>query len=151
MGTGSIWQKDRILYPPTRKLSVRVYNRSMKRKLFVLSMCAVALLSFFALNKLAHASLTRTPFGGRVVSTVVPDVTCAGGTGPITIIPSRPTYPPAAYYIPAGTRTGRSVKTSSWILGYYSITPNETYCQIETPAGPAPFPVLVIKLYGASK
>lgn len=108
------------------------------------------LITFFIFKNTTFAGLTKSSFGGKIVATEIPDVTCEGGVGPITIYPSRSSYPESPYFIPT-ILNGTKVSSGKWILGLYSILPSEAYCQIQTPAGPVPFPVLVVKIYGASK
>jgi hypothetical protein len=111
-----------------------MYNRDMKKHM-ILSLILIAVL--IAVPVIANASaltsalLTR-PFGGRVIATSLPLVTCVGvGTGPITLSKIND----FSLYT---TDMSKTPKVGDWILGRTSIIPNFSTCTVYE----IPYPVL---------
>lgn len=99
-------------------------------------------------NVNAQQKPTLGNFGGRVITTIVPAVTCAAQYGPITIIPAGVPVP-GPFIIQA---TEKVVNPASKILGKYDKIMDAASCQLQTPAGPVPFPTFKIKRnFGASR
>lgn len=90
---------------------------------------------------------TIKPFGGRVVATQQPGVTCAAQYGIVNITPIGGIFPPTPYVIGATTK---SVTPGGWILGLYNsvLTPGLCYT---TTAPPVPYPTFTILKFGASR
>jgi len=93
----------------------------------------------------AGFNLLTRPFGGRVIMSMLPGVTCGGGTGPVTIMPAG-TSPAASYYFPYGLNIPPS--PGRWVLGNYSLLSFPTCYTDTTP--PSPYPTLRVTLYGIS-
>lgn len=111
--------------------------------------------SAFAAGSLTTSTLTSAlymPFGGKVVSTTNPAITCINTEGgPVTIIPVRPSMPPTPYATVIATKRHSHIviKPGSWIIGLYNPIPDVATCI--NPATGAPVPVLPIVIYGVSK
>lgn len=117
---------------------------------------------------------TGKSFGGKIISTSVPLVTCPSGGTVVVIssnieglvdigmsqidssqsVGSRTAGVSKALYnvIPYYTQDVlKKPKVGTWILGKSKITPNLTYCQMNISGTPIPFPVLPTKIYNTSK
>ena len=93
-------------------------------------LCAIPLYVFAQLK-----GVTKRPFGGQVILTAIPAVTCAAQYGAMIIRPVN-IAPPAPYYI---TTTTKNVKPGSWLLGWYSVIPSFNTCYTSTtPSVPVP-------------
>lgn len=93
-------------------------------------LCAFPLYTFAQLG-----GISKKPFGGKVILTTIPAVTCTAQYGAMVIRPVN-IAPPAPYYIPATTK---NVKYGSWLLGWYSAIPSFTTCYTNTtPSIPVP-------------
>lgn len=138
----------------------REYTESMKSSLLVLFGIILISTGIFAGTQVYAAvtpistpstlSLYR-PFGGKVISTTNPAITCINTEGgPIMITPVR-AYPPGPYATTLVTRRHSYyvVKPGSWIIGLYNPIPDVTTCI--NPETGAPVPVFAIKVYGISK
>ncbi len=123
--------------------------------LAVIVICASASFkSAFAAGGASVGSLASgyLPFGGKVLLTTNPAVTCVNTEGgPITITPIRPAFPPALYATTLTTKrySNYVIKPGAWIIGLYSPIPNMTTCI--NPETGAPVPVLPVIIYGVSK
>jgi hypothetical protein len=107
----------------------------MNKHIF-LSIGLLALL--IAIPLMTHAatflSLNRS-FGGKVIATSVPSVTCSGsGTGPITLTKTS-TF---QYYADSESK---SPQVDDWILGTTSYIPDFTTCKIKIGQYEIPYPV----------
>ncbi len=89
----------------------------------------------------AQAFGISQPFGGLVTITASPNVTCEGGAGPVTIMPSGSSAA-TPYYFPAGT-----VASGTWVLGNYDSVLDESSCQDDD----GPYPVYRVSLFGSSR
>lgn len=91
------------------------------------------------------------PFGGKVISTEIPGVTCHGSTGPIIIIPNSALFPSTPYVVTRTTKKylHKKIQPGVFIIGLYSpvMLP---LCETNTEP-PAPFFVFPIIMYGVSK
>jgi hypothetical protein len=102
---------------------------------------------FFSVFTYQTNAFTKKSFGGKIISTTIPSVTCVG-QGPITLSKMTGGLPLAI----AAQNSKSIANPMSKILGRYSLVPDSTICQQQTPAGPVPFPVYKIeKNYGTSK
>ncbi len=88
------------------------------------------------------------PFGGRVVTNIIPGVVCPG-EGPIMIIPAGVSVP-GPYAVTPGTIRHQfyTPAIGGWILGLHTVL--APVCYIPTPFGPVPFPALPIIRFGTS-
>ncbi len=149
------------------------------KKLLLITIVATICVTFSILKTpLASAANPFTnagkSFGGKIISTSVPLVTCPGG-GTVVILSSnieglinigasqidssqsagsRTTGISKALYnvIPYYTQdVFKKPTVGTWILGKSKITPNLTYCQMNIGGAPIPFPVLPTKNYNVSK
>ena len=92
----------------------------------------------------ATLGLTR-PFGGRVISSTMPGVTCPG-TGPVTIQPAG-TSLSSPYFFPVGLKTPPTA--GRWVLGNHLLTPTPVCVTNTVP--PVPYPAFMVTLYGISR
>ncbi len=86
------------------------------------------------------------PFGGKIITTKSPVITCASTYGPLTMQPITKGIPGISF-ISKGD--GGTPKTGSYILGNYELAPNVGTCY-NTETG-APVPAFSIKTYGVSR
>lgn len=94
------------------------------------------------------------PFSGKVVSAIIPGVTCPGGIGPIIIIPSSFLFPIGPYAITPATKRYLNVTIfpllpADWIIGLYS--PIMVPACWTTSWPPLPVTVYPIIIVGSSK
>ncbi len=109
----------------------------------------------------SQAAGFTNPFGGRVLSTTIPSVTCFGtGTGPVVLASNlaalgsavqggTPSSVFSGIYgaVPLYTTSTTKVpKAGQWILGRHELIPNLSTCTI----GNVPFPVKKTTNYGVS-
>lgn len=127
----------------------------MHKKLFLL------FFSIMIFGTLAHAasaidlsavsksvsSITFKPFGGRIIMTSIPNVTCAAGVGPITIQPVGGAKSDRYMAKHGANKTSGQPQNSQWILGVYGI--NSECIEIDGVIE-RPYPVTPITLYGVS-
>lgn len=121
---------------------------------------SLALVLFWTYPPTAHASISdavraaiqgassivRMPFGGQIISTVVTDVTCESGIGPISIRPAGKYAGDNYLALTSGNKTaGNTPMVDSWILGFYM--PSTPSCLLNEED---PYSVKPIKLYGVS-
>ncbi|HVY36031.1 MAG TPA: hypothetical protein VG982_02025 [Candidatus Paceibacterota bacterium] len=119
---------------------------------------------------MATSAPLTLPFGGRIISTTVPTVTCPGGTalgtGPLVLFSNLTSLGSAAYSAvnPGNSQTGfqqtvniangiynaipyfsisktKTPKVGDWILGRYNVIPDVSLCQTDAFGAPVPFPV----------
>lgn len=95
----------------------------------------------FTFSHVSAANLKTGSFGGRVVTTAVPSVTCAAQYGPILITPASGSS--AKPFVI--TATQKKVTPGGQILGLYDRKPDMKSCYLDTPFGPIPVPVYKIK------
>lgn len=85
-------------------------------------------------------------FGGRVLMTQIPFVTCTGtGTGPVLV--SGPSATGSPYY---ADMYGRTPQAGGWILGLASATRDYSTCYIQAGTYRIQFPVTKTTYYGVS-
>lgn len=99
-------------------------------------------------------SFGLSPAGGKVTSTTKGNVTCTGGTGPVTNRPAG-SSPPASYFYPAGGggSTGGSKsapRNNDWVVTLYSGFYSFSDCYTQVGPYRIPYPVYKIKLFGKS-
>ncbi len=120
------------------------------------SLLVVILISIFVGYLFLHGKPTfaqglTTPFGGLVILSPVPGVTCTGiKDGPFFVFPASGGVGPFVTTFGTKMYDNNNVFISRWLLGKRSIVPDLTLCSI--PAGNAkiPFPVFTIELTGTS-
>jgi hypothetical protein len=118
----------------------------MKKYVFISTiLIMVALLIPF----IAHAATfisSKKSFGGRVLMTEIPDVTCTGtGTGPVVVTGSSADGSP--YY---ADMFGRTPKAGDWILGLADYNQDYSTCYINVGQYRIEFPVTKTNYYGVS-
>ncbi len=95
-----------------------------------IALCAIPLYAFAQFG-----SATKLPFGGKVLLTGIPVITCTAQYGAMLIRPVN-VAPPAPYYI---TATAKTIKSGSWLLGWYLPVPSFSTCYTNTtPSVPVP-------------
>ncbi|MCU0660113.1 MAG: hypothetical protein MUD00_00660 [Candidatus Pacebacteria bacterium] len=108
---------------------------------------SITLFSFFFAAHISFAALgTMRSFGGRVISTTTPGITCGAQYGMMSIQPVG-VFPATGYTI---TATTQSVNPGGWILGLYNATPTTGICYTNT-APPIPVPSFNILKFSTSK
>jgi hypothetical protein len=154
-----------------------MHNHLVKRLLLLV--VSVAFLGTFATVTDAQLSSSLTaPYGGRVLSTSVPTVTCIipdGGTAPVVLSSNlaglvsagvasakmqdplrkinnvgKGLYQAIPLYTTQGA-TKTQPQPGKWILGNQYLIPDFTTCQTTAFGAPVPFPVVKTKTYGVSK
>jgi len=112
----------------------------------------VGFVAFLALpTPKTHAISILQPFGGKIILTTMPGVSCSPNKGPITIKPVN-IAPPSPYVITPLTKSyNNNVNIGNWIIGLYSPIP----LPLCTVGGgflkaPIPVPVLPIIMYGTN-
>src|SRR3989344_9187654 len=117
----------------------------MTRRIMLFSVAVLLALIFLVFPEKTEAIVK--PFGGRVITNIMPGVVCPG-EGPIAIIPSGVSAP-APYAVTPGTIRHQffTPAIGSWILGFHTVV--APVCYIPTPFGPIPFPALPIIRFGA--
>lgn len=117
----------------------------MKKKMLLI---VIIFLSFFvSIEKSFAISLSSTtPFGGRVISTVYPGVTCTG-TGTLFILTGMSGTSTNFY----ATNPMKKPRMGGWILGKADILPDLSICTIKLGTLSSPFPVKKTSIYGVSK
>ena len=108
----------------------------------IISLLVIALL--IAIPTMALAST----FGGFILSTTLPSVTCTAPViaGPFMI---RSSGGPVGPYVI--TTSNKRVNPSKWILGIYAPGMNSSYCHTDTDP-PVPVPVYVVSnIFGVSR
>src|SRR5690242_20204364 len=94
------------------------------------------LISFFLLSHDSFAAIgTIRPFGGRILTTTQPGVTCAAQYGVMSITPIGGIFPPTPYVIPETTKT---VSPGKLILGLYNSVLAPGLCYTDS-APPVPY------------
>jgi hypothetical protein len=91
-------------------------------------------------NVLAASSMTGQ-FGGRIITTTLPPVTCSSQYGIITMLPAKGSELPGPFIIES---TSKSINAGGQILGLYEKTPDFSTCYIQ--AGPYRIPVPTYKI-----
>jgi hypothetical protein len=104
------------------------------------TLIALGVLVSFSICSQAYAAITYRSFGGRILNTTTPEVTCAAQYGLMTIAPVG-AFPPGPFIIRA---TQKSVLSGGWILGLYNIVPDVESCYTNDPYAPMPVPTLRI-------
>jgi len=123
----------------------------MKRLVTSVLAGTFSVIFFLLFSSNASAISLYQPFGGRVISTFTPGVTCRG-EGPITIRPVGLSTPTGPYVIQLGQTTlyqYYTVHTGSWILGLYNPIPSFTSCFTDS-LPPFPVPTFAVKIFGSS-
>jgi hypothetical protein len=111
----------------------------MKRHMIIsLAIIAIVIATPFVANA---AGLTRS-FGGRILSTTIPLVTCSG-IGPTTLS----NFSGMSLYT---TNFAKTPKAGDWILGRVNIIPEYTSCQIQVGTYKIPYGVRDSSYYGLS-
>ena len=120
-----------------------------KRFVFVVFLIIAAL----CMSAQAYASFgTEKPFGGKIMITSSPGVTCAGVQyGPLTITPYGKSSISGPYVILAGKGNKGSPRSGGYILGKYSKIVNANACWTGEKPYDEPYEVYEITLYGVSK
>ncbi len=114
------------------------------RKLFT----TIAIITLFlSLFQYTFAWGLPQPFGGKIVSSTLPGISCPG-TGPVTIVPVSPLFPVTNYYIAPGVPSGYGKATDgSWVIGlYFNRFP---LCWTDS-TPPTPYSVHPVIMYGTS-
>lgn len=70
------------------------------------------------------ATGTARPFGGRVLTTSIPGITCAATYGALAVLPVV-AAPATPYFIRFASA---SVRPGSWVLGWYNPIPDVSTC-----------------------
>ncbi len=131
-------------------------SKGMSYLLFCVLLSILFLIPVSKTEALALNPVSSKPFAGRVISDSIPQVSCFGGFGPITIIPIK--GPPALYagnFLTKKYDNGNT-STGSMLLGLYKPTLSFNTCYLKTkiPAPPfyilIPIPVFVIDKLGTS-
>lgn len=134
-------------------------NHHRQLILLVLGIIAVPYITHATLEFSSSSRMPTVPFGGRVLSTKIPSVSCLGiGTGPVVLMSNLASGIGAASgsnivgniygTLPLyATNPTRVPKAGQWILGNHSIIPSFSTCVI---GESAPFPVKKTSTYGVS-
>lgn len=135
----------------------------------ILVALALIIFLFPVATRAQFVSTLTEPFGGRVLTTKIPTVTCFGtGTGPVvlnssisalgTAVSSSINGQNVGFSIASGiynalplyaTNPSRVPKTSYWMLGRHQIIPSFSTCN-STALGGFPVPVKKTSNYGVS-
>jgi hypothetical protein len=151
-----------------------LYNRIVKRHQIISIIIIVLVFApVFAYASFATAAVSS--FGGRVVSTKLPLVTCYGaGTGPLLLLSNLSSVGSAVYSStgsgqPVATRTNNIVsgtfgaipfyassnsavpRPGGWILGNAHIIPSFSTCDLQVGEYQIPFPVRTTSQYNVSR
>lgn len=98
------------------------------------------LLAFYSVKVFAFGATTKQ-FGGRILTTTTPPVTCSSQYGIILISPARGSSAPGPFIIES---TNKNVSSGGQILGKYETTMDYQTCYIQ--AGPYRIPVPTYKI-----
>jgi hypothetical protein len=91
------------------------------------------------------------PFGGLVILSPIPGVTCTGiKDGPFVTLPASGGFGPFVTTFGTKMYDKGNVFISRWLLGRRSYIPDATLCSIQVGNAKIPFPVFVIDLTGTS-
>jgi hypothetical protein len=129
----------------------------MKKNLFI-SIGIIFLLVVVPLFAHAASFISNTKsFGGKILSTTIPLVTCSGiGTGPVVLIRNLTVMPSTFLPFYAQTNysnypfTSGTPKAGDWILGTASAMLDTTTCSIQVGEFKIPFPVHDTNYYKTS-
>lgn len=101
---------------------------------------------FLVVVQIAQAQL-NVPFGGQIISTKTPGISCAAQYGPILMRPVNLSVP-GLYAIRSTTK---SVRAGQWALGLYNLVPSFTTCYTDS-TPPVPVPTFMINptIFGTS-
>lgn len=89
----------------------------------------------------AAGSISTGQFGGRIVTTQTPPITCTAQYGPIVVSPAKGSTIPGMFVI---TATNKTVNPGGQILGLYERAPDTQSCFIQ--AGPYRIPIPTYKI-----
>lgn len=104
----------------------------------------ILIVFILAIPTVLYAALLTRSFGGKVILTTIPIVTCTGsGTGPVVLIKMNG----LPYYTESQQKTP---KVGDWILGRANIIPNFSTCNIQAGPYKIPFPVRTTSDYNIS-
>jgi hypothetical protein len=119
----------------------------MKYFLSISFMVIIFFMMLFVAQKVQAFALLIPPHGGNITSTTYADVTCTGGTGPVSQRSAGSS--PSSYYVyPFGSTP--PPQTNKWVLGLYNRVPSFTDCWRQVGPYRYPFQVYKVKLWGTS-
>lgn len=105
------------------------------KKHFIPGLIAFIIASFVPFYAFAQFSgVTKTPFGGQILTKNIPGIDCVAQYGALAIKPVV-IAPPGPYFI---TATSAAIKSGDWVIGWYSPIPKFTTCFT---TGPTPLPI----------
>jgi hypothetical protein len=118
---------------------------------WTLVFCALLIsIGFFILpyitNGAGFDTSTYRPFGGRITSTTMGNVTCPG-TGPITIQPVGKSISGPHWAMPG---KGGSISSGAWVLGLHSVSMDTSCQEVDGPIT-RPYPAYKWFIYGTSR
>ena len=97
-------------------------------------LCVGALVVFFIHGALRFSEAQvgqGTPFGGQIITNVMPPVQCPSGQGPIILRSVGTSGSSALYSTDAGSRSWTGTPSpGAWVLGFYGQTSNDCFIQL---------------------
>lgn len=99
----------------------------------------------------SFSSVMNTPFGGKITSTSKGNVTCTGGTGPISLQSANTSGNGKEYIaLSSGNKTSNQVRNNAYILGNHQMT-SANYCYTQVGPYRIPYTITPTNFYGVGK